>query len=121
MDTNSNTDGYHVFRATLNGTAGGINVSRDGIQVADQVTPTTARTRCNNCSWASGAGGAAGESLLDYIAFTPGTCSPVLRTVQHRSVRLRAGRPVGLRLAEAEVAATTSPLSRFGRGDDKQR
>lgn len=79
VSTASNTDAYHVFRASFSTVTGGINIWRDGTKVADLVTPKGSTASDKNVLYLGAAwtGVVAGETLVDYIAITPGEFAPV--------------------------------------------
>jgi hypothetical protein len=79
VDTSSNIDAYHVFRATFDTVSGGINLWRDGIKIGDEVTPLGAQSYNANILYLGAAwtGNVAGETLVDYMAVTPGVWAPV--------------------------------------------
>jgi hypothetical protein len=71
LDSNSNTDGYHVLRMTYSDTAL-LNVWRDGIQIGTGLTGMKVAVNDLFYSGQAFTGWSRGRALVDYLAITPG-------------------------------------------------
>ena len=75
LDSNSNTDGYHVFRVVQQPNSETFSVWRDGVLLSDSLAGVAGA----GDSFAFGDVGNkwGGDVLVDYLRFTPGAYAPV--------------------------------------------
>jgi hypothetical protein len=93
LDSNSNSDGFHVFRVAQRPNQDSFDVWRDGIQIGTALASpagTAGRTGMD-LYFGNGSSALGGVSQTDYLRLTPGEFAPISQTLVAESVtRYRA-------------------------------